>query len=77
MSANSPQTVKSCPICRRPAVVRYRPFCSKRCADIDLNRWLKGAYVISGHADAEEDGDTPETQGPHEPSPVGEPPGSD
>lgn len=37
---------RKCPICRKLAVETYRPFCSKRCADIDLNRWLKGAYAI-------------------------------
>ena len=35
-----------CPICGKPAVERYKPFCSKRCADVDLNRWLSGTYVI-------------------------------
>ncbi len=37
---------RACPVCRAPAVHRYRPFCSKRCADIDLGRWLKGGYAI-------------------------------
>ena len=38
-----------CPICRtRPADPVFRPFCSKRCADVDLHRWLKGGYVIPG-----------------------------
>jgi len=36
----------ACPICRKPMVVEYRPFCSKRCADVDLQRWLRGAYVV-------------------------------
>jgi endogenous inhibitor of DNA gyrase (YacG/DUF329 family) len=35
-----------CPICGRPASEAHRPFCSKRCADIDLGRWLKGSYAI-------------------------------
>ena len=34
----------SCPICGKPAHDRWRPFCSKRCADVDLGRWLNGAY---------------------------------
>jgi endogenous inhibitor of DNA gyrase (YacG/DUF329 family) len=47
-----------CPICREPADMHYRPFCSKRCADIDLGRWLTGGYAIGGgDADADEDGD--------------------
>jgi len=49
---------KPCPICGKPAVEKYRPFCSKRCADIDLNRWLSGSYVIPASVDPEpEDGD--------------------
>ncbi len=38
----------ACPICGKPPDPRYQPFCSKRCADIDLHRWLKGRYVIPG-----------------------------
>jgi endogenous inhibitor of DNA gyrase (YacG/DUF329 family) len=37
---------KPCPICAKPQVERFRPFCSDRCAKIDLNRWLTGAYAI-------------------------------
>ena len=35
-----------CPECGKPTDPLYKPFCSKRCADIDLNRWLTGAYAI-------------------------------
>ena len=35
-----------CPICDRPRDAKYRPFCSKRCVDIDLARWLDGSYAI-------------------------------
>ncbi len=35
-----------CPICKKPAVADYRPFCSKRCADIDLHRWLGEDYRV-------------------------------
>ncbi len=35
-----------CPICRKPATPEFRPFCSKRCADVDLHRWLSGGYAI-------------------------------
>ncbi|MEM7075436.1 MAG: DNA gyrase inhibitor YacG [Pseudomonadota bacterium] len=38
----------SCPICQRPSEHRYRPFCSRRCADRDLGRWLSGGYAIAG-----------------------------
>ncbi|TNE58401.1 MAG: DNA gyrase inhibitor YacG [Alphaproteobacteria bacterium] len=36
----------SCPICGKPTDPKIKPFCSKRCADVDLSRWLKGAYAI-------------------------------
>ena len=49
-----------CPICRRPAAPQYRPFCSRRCADVDLGRWLTGGYAIPAEdeappADSEDD----------------------
>ena len=37
---------RACPICGKPAQEAFRPFCSKRCADIDLHRWLTGQYKI-------------------------------
>lgn len=37
---------RSCPICKKSEEAKFRPFCSKRCADVDLSRWLKGAYAI-------------------------------
>ncbi len=46
----------SCPICRKPVVDKFRPFCSKRCADVDLNRWFTGAYVVAGKEEEDEDG---------------------
>jgi endogenous inhibitor of DNA gyrase (YacG/DUF329 family) len=48
--------VPACPICRKPAVEQFRPFCSRRCADIDLHRWLGGVYAIPVTEDADEDG---------------------
>jgi endogenous inhibitor of DNA gyrase (YacG/DUF329 family) len=49
--------VPKCPICGKPREVAYRPFCSKRCADVDLGRWLNERYVVPGSADSDEDGD--------------------
>ena len=45
-----------CPICGKPAVEKLKPFCSKRCADVDLARWLNGSYAVpaSGPEDLEE-----------------------
>ncbi|KJC33688.1 DNA gyrase inhibitor [Bradyrhizobium sp. LTSP885] len=50
-------TVKACPICRKPAEQAFLPFCSPRCRDVDLNRWLKGSYVVPGRDDDVEDPD--------------------
>jgi hypothetical protein len=47
--AESPK--KKCPICGKPIVEEFKPFCSRRCADIDLNRWLTGNYVIPARDD--------------------------
>ena len=42
----------TCPICRRqPADPKYKPFCSKRCADVDLQRWFTGAYAVPDSVD--------------------------
>lgn len=46
---------RSCPICRRPDDARFRPFCSKRCADLDLGRWLTEEYRIPVETDADDD----------------------
>ncbi|MFC3070422.1 DNA gyrase inhibitor YacG [Phenylobacterium soli] len=44
-------TSPRCPICGKPPVAEYRPFCSKRCADVDLQRWLSGGYAIPAAED--------------------------
>ncbi|MFL5086138.1 MAG: DNA gyrase inhibitor YacG, partial [Xanthobacteraceae bacterium] len=46
LMAEPPKTQKKCPTCGKPAEERFRPFCSKRCADVDLNRWLSGVYAV-------------------------------
>ena len=43
-----------CPICGKPTNPDYRPFCSKRCADVDLQRWLSGRYAIPAVEDDED-----------------------
>ena len=40
------KAASDCPVCGRPVAPAQRPFCSKRCADVDLGRWLKGTYRI-------------------------------
>jgi uncharacterized protein len=56
---------RTCPICKRPIAegedtLRFRPFCSKRCADVDLGRWLKGAYAVPATEADDEDGEAAE-----------------
>ena len=38
-----------CPICEKPTEQAFRPFCSKRCADVDLGKWFSGDYAIPSH----------------------------
>ena len=57
-----------CPICKKPvapgeAAARFRPFCSKRCADVDLSRWLYGRYAIPA---TEDESDSEAEAGPGE-----------
>jgi endogenous inhibitor of DNA gyrase (YacG/DUF329 family) len=47
---------RPCPICGKPAKEASRPFCSERCRDVDLNRWLSNSYAIPGRKDEDEDG---------------------
>lgn len=58
-----------CPICGRPGAERYRPFCSRRCADIDLGRWLTGGYVLPGEPADPADLPEAEPEAPLEPPP--------
>jgi uncharacterized protein len=56
--ADKPQKIsaaKPCPICGKPAVEASKPFCSERCRDVDLNRWLSGSYAIPVREGEEED----------------------
>lgn len=43
-----------CPICGKSSSQQFHPFCSARCKDIDLNRWLSGSYVIPARDDEDE-----------------------
>ncbi|WP_422002433.1 DNA gyrase inhibitor YacG [Reyranella sp.] len=56
------RTAARCPVCSKDVVAGYRPFCSKRCADIDLGRWLKEGYRIETEEGPSED--DPEAAGP-------------
>jgi endogenous inhibitor of DNA gyrase (YacG/DUF329 family) len=55
-----------CPICGKATDQAFKPFCSKRCADIDLNRWLSGVYAVPVKEDEDEDGERPREDEPGE-----------
>lgn len=57
----------ACPICDRDTNPDYRPFCSKRCADVDLAKWLTGSYAIPGDIAEDDDPDLPDDRGNSEP----------
>ena len=67
MAEARPATPRKCPICGKPPVAEFAPFCSARCQDVDLNRWLSGAYVIPAKEtdpdEAEDDSAINETDG--------------
>jgi uncharacterized protein len=50
-----PISLKPCPICGKPATEASKPFCSERCRDVDLNRWLSGSYSIPGKPEDDQD----------------------
>ncbi|RBI87485.1 DNA gyrase inhibitor YacG [Rhodosalinus halophilus] len=53
-----------CPICKKPTDPKYRPFCSRRCADVDLARWLGGGYAFPGPPLDEDDEPASEARQP-------------
>jgi endogenous inhibitor of DNA gyrase (YacG/DUF329 family) len=52
-----------CPICSKAPAAEFRPFCSRRCADVDLQRWLSGRYAIPATREEDEDGEPAPGQG--------------
>jgi hypothetical protein len=57
MSPRKAETAaRRCPVCRRPTEEKFRPFCSKRCADFDLARWIDGSYAIPAEEQDQPDG---------------------
>jgi hypothetical protein len=63
-----------CPICRRAANPPYAPFCSKRCSDVDLQRWLSGRYVLPADEDEATEGRGEEGEGGAAPGQDQDPP---
>ena len=54
----------SCPICGKPTAADYRPFCSRRCADVDLGRWLTESYRIPAEPEGEANDPQPDDPPP-------------
>ena len=54
-----PLKARRCPICRQRTVAEFMPFCSKACADRDLDRWLSGTYRIPSEDQQGDDDDLP------------------
>ena len=55
----APASTEGCPLCGKPAAAPHRPFCSRRCTELDLGRWLGGRYRIpsdEGPGEAPDDG---------------------
>jgi endogenous inhibitor of DNA gyrase (YacG/DUF329 family) len=48
------RSARKCPICGKPATEASKPFCSERCRDVDLNRWLSGSYVVPGNDNSDD-----------------------
>ena len=57
MSDIRQSAMRKCAICGKAADAAYSPFCSKRCSDIDLNRWLSGVYAVPVTEEEDEDGE--------------------
>ena len=55
----------ACPLCQQPAEATHAPFCSRRCAQLDLGKWLTGSYAIPSH-EAMEDSDVETLLAAHE-----------
>jgi endogenous inhibitor of DNA gyrase (YacG/DUF329 family) len=71
----SPRRKRGCPICGRPVEAAYAPFCSRRCADADLARWIQGGYRVETEEAPDADDRGPPTDGPPQTSDA--PPGAE
>lgn len=66
MTDNAPNRTPACPICGKPRSREFRPFCSRRCADVDLAKWFRGAYAVPAEdqtPDDASDRDAPDGDG--------------
>ncbi len=72
MDSDDTADSQRCPACEAPARHSFRPFCSRRCKDLDLGRWLRGSYRIpTEEAPAEGDAGVGEGEGDDDDSPFG------
>ena len=55
MASKATEKHEKCPVCGKPVSPDSRPFCSPRCRDVDLNRWLSGGYRIETDEEPKED----------------------
>ena len=55
-----PRPERKCALCGKPQSAAFKPFCSKRCADVDLAKWLGGRYAIAGEERADDGRAPPE-----------------
>ena len=56
----------TCPVCGRAVDAKYKPFCSRRCADVDLARWLNGSYAVPVADDAADTSSDDIPEGPRQ-----------
>ncbi len=69
MTDKAHDRASACPICGKPRRPEFRPFCSRRCADIDLAKWFRGDYAVPAEDQTPEDaledapGDAPDDAG--------------
>jgi endogenous inhibitor of DNA gyrase (YacG/DUF329 family) len=54
---------RKCAICGKPQEEKFKPFCSKRCADVDLQRWFSGSYAIAAEEEDTPDGENTDEHG--------------
>ncbi len=63
LSANDNAPARRCPICGKATADAHRPFCSRRCSDVDLNRWFSGVYAVPAREDDDETASAPDESG--------------
>ncbi|HVZ02263.1 MAG TPA: DNA gyrase inhibitor YacG [Dongiaceae bacterium] len=64
MARDSTQRGPKCPLCGKPAAAEFRPFCSARCKQVDLNRWPSESYRVPARSVDEEEDEVPRPSGP-------------